>query len=111
MKSSQTRHRTWIWAARSLLIAFAICGIAQNHARGSQSAIPQDSPVHCDTGVSRHSLHAASLVEAADVSASAKTDSHTVPNGMIWIPGGRFWMGSNHVEDAQPVHQVEIKAS
>jgi len=28
---------------------------------------------------------------------------------MVWIPGGRFWMGTNHLEDAQPVHQVEVK--
>jgi formylglycine-generating enzyme len=28
---------------------------------------------------------------------------------MAWIPGGRFWMGTNHMEDAQPVHEVEVK--
>jgi formylglycine-generating enzyme required for sulfatase activity len=27
---------------------------------------------------------------------------------MVWIPGGRFWMGSNHMEDAQPLHEVEV---
>jgi formylglycine-generating enzyme len=28
---------------------------------------------------------------------------------MVWIPGGRFWMGTSQMEDAQPVHQVEVK--
>jgi formylglycine-generating enzyme required for sulfatase activity len=31
------------------------------------------------------------------------------PAGMVWIPGGRFWMGTDHMEDARPVHQVEVK--
>jgi sulfatase modifying factor 1 len=108
MKSSPTIRRTWIWTARAVLIAFGICGIAQNHARGSQSTIPENVPLHCDTGVSRHSLHAASLLDASDVSPVSKTESRGHENGMVWIPGGRFWMGTAHMEDAQPVHQVEV---
>ncbi len=90
------------------LIALGICGIAQNRARGSQGAIPQSSPAQCDAGVSRRSLHAAAFVETV-AAASAKAESPTAPEGMVWIPGGRFWMGTNHMEDAQPVHEVEVK--
>jgi sulfatase modifying factor 1 len=108
MKSSQTNSWSWTWAGRIFLIALGICGIAQNRAKGSQGAIPQGSAAHCDTGVSRHSLHAAALVETV-ASASATADSHTAPDDMVWIPGGRFWMGTNHMEDAQPVHEVEVK--
>jgi formylglycine-generating enzyme required for sulfatase activity len=97
------------WTGRILLVALAICGIAQNHARGNQSAIPQSTALHCDTGVSRHSLHAASLVEVADASVPPKPNSGNSQDGMAWIPGGHFWMGTDHMEDAQPVHQVEIK--
>ncbi len=97
------------WTGRILLLALAICGIAQNHARGNQSAIPQSNPAHCDAGVSHHSLRAISLVEAASPSLSAKAESHASPNGMVWIPAGRFWMGTDHMEDAQPVHEVEVK--
>ncbi len=97
------------WTGRSLLVALAICGVAQNHARGNQSAIPRSNPAHCDAGVSRHSLRAISLVEAASPSLSAKAESHASPDGMVWIPAGRFWMGTDHMEDAQPVHEVEVK--
>src|SRR6266852_560643 len=109
MKSSQT-NRPLTWTGRILLVALAICGIAQNHARGNQSAIPQSSlGAHCDAGISRHSLHAASLNETAEVSAPEKAASRTAPDGMVWIPGGRFSMGTDHMEDAQPVHEVEVK--
>ncbi len=32
------------------------------------------------------------------------------PEGMAWIPGGEFWMGSNeeHYQDARPVHLVRV---
>ncbi len=32
------------------------------------------------------------------------------PEGMVWIPGGRFWMGSDDpaTRDARPVHAVEL---
>ena len=35
-------------------------------------------------------------------------DQESAPAGMAWIPGGRFWMGTEHLEDAQPVHQVQV---
>src|SRR5437764_1476798 len=28
------------------------------------------------------------------------------PDGMLWIPGGTYWMGSDDFQDAQPVHKV-----
>jgi formylglycine-generating enzyme required for sulfatase activity len=66
--------------------------------------------MQCDTGMSRHSLHAAALVDTEEIAAPAKSSgSHHAPAGMVWIPGGRFWMGTDHMEDAQPVHQVEVK--
>lgn len=32
------------------------------------------------------------------------------PEGMVWIPGGTFWMGCDdcHMPDAQPVHLVSV---
>jgi len=93
---------------RVLLLGLGICGIAQNRARAAQDAAPQNNPMQCDTGVSRHSLHAAALVDTADV-VTHKSNDRDSRAGMVLIPGGRFWMGTDHMEDAQPVHQVEVK--
>ncbi len=30
------------------------------------------------------------------------------PAGMVWIPGGEFWMGSDDFPDAQPWHRVYV---
>jgi sulfatase modifying factor 1 len=32
------------------------------------------------------------------------------PNGMVWVPGGRFWMGCDgcNLPDALPVHPVDV---
>ena len=30
------------------------------------------------------------------------------PPGMVWVPGGTFWMGSDEFDDARPVHKVYV---
>ncbi len=30
------------------------------------------------------------------------------PEGMVWIPGGTFWMGTEEFADARPVHKVYV---
>jgi formylglycine-generating enzyme required for sulfatase activity len=30
------------------------------------------------------------------------------PEGMVWIPGGEFTMGSEHFPDSQPLHRVKV---
>ena len=98
-------------AGRIWLLLLCICGIAINRSDGTQSAAsPSSGPMQCDGGVSRHSLHAAALVDKETIATrGASGDSRGASAGMVWIPGGRFWMGSDHLEDAQPVHQVEVK--
>ena len=44
----------------------------------------------------------------AEVSAP-KADDQSWTNGMVWIPGGTFWMGAeNGKSDEKPVHQVTV---
>jgi formylglycine-generating enzyme len=85
-----------------------------NRSAGTQNAATADrtgsGPGQCDRGMSRHSLRTAALVSAAYPVATAKSVSaQDAPPGMVWIPEGRFWMGTAHMEDAQPVHEVEVK--
>src|SRR5262245_19517449 len=30
------------------------------------------------------------------------------PEGMVWVPGGTFWMGSDKFPDARPIHKVYV---
>jgi formylglycine-generating enzyme required for sulfatase activity len=101
-----------ISAGRILLLVLCMFAIAQNRSAETQSAAAKSNgPTQCDTGMSRHSLHAATWLDEEDAPAPAKPgSSHDAPAGMVWIPGGRFWMGTDHMADAQPVHQVEVKA-
>src|ERR1700733_8139131 len=85
---------------RILLLVLCICGIALNHSAGAQNAAAQSSgPMKCDAGMSRHSLQAAALREGAVIAKPVvSSDSHSAPAGMVWIPGGRFWMGTEHMQ-------------
>ena len=40
--------------------------------------------------------------------ASANAPPGPAPDGMVWVPGGSFRMGTAAVPDAQPIHSVEL---
>src|SRR5204862_5646588 len=47
--------------------------------------------------------------EAAEEAAINKTPPPgPAPEGMVWIPGGKFWMGTEEAPDADPVHLVYV---
>ncbi len=100
---------------RVILLVLAMLALAQNRVRGAQSqtSMGNTSTVNteqCDRGLSRQSLQQAALVtREAVVETSPAGNKSEAPTGMAWIPGGRFWMGTDHMEDAQPVHQVDVK--
>ena len=90
-----------------------------------QSTIePQASGAHCDDGIGAARTRAAAKSRAvaasdpiASVSEAAWTprinDSAppgTAPAGMVWIPGGHFWMGTDnpHWTDTKPWHRVYV---
>ena len=98
---------------RILLLLSCFGGIVMNRSTSTQNVAAQSNGLtQCDSGMSRHSLHPATLQSAAYPLAPAAANSGSSlesPEGMVWISGGRFWMGTDHMEDAQPVHQVEVK--
>jgi formylglycine-generating enzyme len=104
MARDKSRSSLLISARRILVLLVCMCGIVMNRSAGIQIAAAGSSgPMQCDRGLSRYSVRAAATASARSVS------SQDAPAGMVWIPNGRFWMGTNHMEDAQPVHKVEIK--
>jgi sulfatase modifying factor 1 len=38
----------------------------------------------------------------------AAARARQAPEGMVWVPGGAFWMGDKEFTDATPVHRVEV---
>src|SRR5262245_64394867 len=63
--------------------------------------------VQCDEGISaaRRGVAAPSGASAAPAQAAQHAPA---PDGMVWIPGGEFAMGSEVFPDAQPVHRVAV---
>lgn len=45
---------------------------------------------------------------AASASAAPTPPPGSAPDGMVWIPGGEFWMGADEFPDAQPWHRVWV---
>src|SRR5580692_6247472 len=110
MKANENSHSSLLVSTlRILLLVLCICGVVMDRSSITQkAAVPSSGPMQCDRGMSRHSLQAVAAIHVAEavvsVEAANSTDGR---DGMVRIPGGRFWMGTNHMEDAQPVHQVE----
>jgi formylglycine-generating enzyme required for sulfatase activity len=46
--------------------------------------------------------------ELGPVMTNARQPPGPAPEGMVWIPGGVFWMGTDEFPDAQPVHKVYV---
>jgi formylglycine-generating enzyme required for sulfatase activity len=99
--------RTGLFVAIGVGVAAAIGGAVYLH--GSQ-ATPASAPAS-PTASPASSASAASAVSAAPATASASAvASLTCPQGMIAVPGGSFFMGSDEgVAFEKPAHQVTLK--
>jgi formylglycine-generating enzyme required for sulfatase activity len=42
------------------------------------------------------------------IAINAGTPASAQPDGMVWIPGGVFWMGSEDFQDALPIHKASV---
>ena len=71
----------------------------------------------CDAkphGQAEHHAAAAATPPGAAPTAAARVNAtpapSVAPDGMAWVPGGRFWMGCENcgMPDALPVHLVEV---
>ena len=100
-------------SARSLVSALlfsALVGaqLCLSATRQEQSSTTPKGEPHCDAGISRHSLRAASARLHDHDALGVEAKLPAAHQGMAWIPGGRFWMGTDHMGDAQPVHEVKV---
>lgn len=66
----------------------------------------------CDMGISAAKANRGVEPQTSQlVSESPRTiptAPQQTPEGMVWIPGGEFWMGADDFPDAQPWHRVYV---
>jgi len=102
----ERRQRLHLRAAFALAVAISFSSI------GYSEQSSEDPDAHCvGQGPSQHFLrNAPSGVAAAASIDSPIARSGEVPEGMVWIPGGEFWMGSAEpmFPDARPIHKVYV---
>jgi formylglycine-generating enzyme len=104
-------HSTRVRIAGGLPRLFLIMAYALACLPGRWAVGEDKPPLQCDRGLSRHSLLAGTDERGSSNSASPVqrgSSRDAAHRGMVWIPGGRFWMGSNAMADAQPPHQVDV---
>lgn len=74
---------------------------------GSQDGAPATQPDSAD-GASGESGDAPQRASASRKQQAMKTSDDASREGMVWIEGGTFRMGSEEFPDAQPIHSVTV---
>ena len=115
----------WMWVLIGALIGAALSvGFNYRLHRVQAAAVSDAAGASCENGVGAAKAHtesAAGSVPANAPNTIADTTAWTpkindskppgpAPDGMIWIPGGQFWMGTadDHMADARPWHRVYV---
>jgi sulfatase modifying factor 1 len=94
--------------ASKILLVFLLAGLAY---WAFERHVAEAEGMHCDLAM--HNIHrvaASSGAKLDSVSTGARSPEATHA-GMVYIPGGQFWMGAQdrEMEDAHPLHQVAVE--
>jgi sulfatase modifying factor 1 len=105
---SRSRPRLLYAVALVLVLGASIAVFVGKNKWFTQSQVDTRSAHHSHGHES--SANQPDAESAAPVSANSTTPPGTAPDGMVWIPGGTFWMGCDDCDmpDSQPVHLVTV---
>jgi formylglycine-generating enzyme len=113
----------WMWILTGTVAGAGLSGaLAYRHHRASVAESLAPVGAYCETGIGAARKHAATA--PAGVTPSIQSSDQTAwtprindskpaesdPDGMTWIPGGQFWMGTTEsgMTDARPWHRVYV---
>jgi formylglycine-generating enzyme required for sulfatase activity len=114
--------RKWI-AISAGACAILAAGLSYGYRRAQLAAAFQPAGAYCDNGIGAARPRAAAAAGSMALSSAIALAQDTwvprindskppgpPPAGMIWVPGGQFWMGadSDHMPDTKPWHRVYV---
>lgn len=101
------RSIPWLWIAVSLAASAIIGGllVPARHAPTNSNAEGGTNGTAATDAITQHDT-----TSPVDPSGAKAAEEGPAPEGMVWIPGGTFWMGSDDptMVDARPVHEVTV---
>jgi formylglycine-generating enzyme required for sulfatase activity len=112
----------WMWIVIGTLVCATLtAGLIYRHDRAQLAQASQLAGAYCDNGIGAAKAQTVTrAIPAAPTARIAQTawtpkinDSkprEPAPAGMVWIPGGQFWMGNDdaHMPDSKPWHRVYV---
>ncbi len=119
----ETYKRKWMWVLTGTVVSAGLSGAVIYRNNRAQVASVSEYGASCENGIGAAKGHTKSAVMtaiAASTSAAGQTawiakinnpkPPAPAPVGMVWIPGGQFWMGAadDHMTDARPWHRVYV---
>jgi len=119
----QAYKSKWMWVLTGIVLGTGIVGAVsyrQNRVLVTQTLAPNGA--YCDSGIGAARAGAATALSKAipPTEPGGKPTwipklndgkpPGSAPTGMVWIPGGEFWMGTleDRMTDARPWHRVYV---
>ena len=114
----------WMWVLTGALVGVGVtASVSYRHHRAQAAQVSEAGP-SCENGIGAAKAYARSGLKESHALVSTLARPKTswtpkindskppgpAPEGMMWIPGGAFWMGTadEQMADAKPWHRVAV---